>query len=146
MKLIIHQLLELRFLEEIFHNVESLVDRAHIFQRKDKPATEHTASHCRYGAVDDIQKRRTIVLHRSHQFQTADGKAVHTHELILLNTGKCCNMINLGMLGNLQILHDGSAGNDTILQMFYTKTFQGFGLEMTKEFLAGSLFGENPVV
>ena len=146
MQLIIHQLLELRFLEEIFHDVESFIDWTHIFQWKDKPAAEHTASHCRYGAVDDIQKRRTIVLHRSHQFETADGKAVHTHELILLNTGKCCNMIDLGMLGNLQILHDGSAGNDTVLQMFYTKTLQRFGLEMTEEFLSGSLFGENPVV
>ena len=55
-------------------------------------------------------------------------------------------MIDLGMLGNLQILHDGTTGDNTILKMLYTKAFQRFGLEMSQEFLPCSLLGENPII
>ena len=39
-------------------------------------------------------------------------------------------MVNLGMLSNLKILHDGTAGDNTILQVFHTKALQRLGLEM----------------
>ena len=50
------------------------------------------------------------------------------------------------MLGNLQILHDGTAGDDTILEMLHTEAFQRLGLEVSQEFLHRRLLGENPVV
>ena len=55
-------------------------------------------------------------------------------------------MVDLRMLGNLQILHDGTAGDDTILEMFHTEAFQRLGLEVSQEFLHRRLLGENPVV
>ena len=50
------------------------------------------------------------------------------------------------MLGNLEILHDGTTGYHAVLEMLYTETFQRFCLEMSQEFLQGCLFGENPVI
>ena len=55
-------------------------------------------------------------------------------------------MINLCMLGNLEILHDGTTGYHAVLEMLYAETFQRFCLEMSQEFLQGCLFGENPVI
>ena len=86
MQLVIEKLTEFRFLEEIFHDVEALVDWFNVLQREDQPASEHTSAHRRYRTVDDIQERRTIFLHRGNQLQTADGKPVHTHELIFFDT------------------------------------------------------------
>jgi hypothetical protein len=50
------------------------------------------------------------------------------------------------MLGNLEILHDGTTGYHAILKMLYTETFQRFCLEMSQEFLPCSLLGENPII
>ena len=146
MKLVVEKLAELRLLEEILHDVEALVDRAHILQWEYQPAAEHSAAHCRYSLVDDVEQRQTIVLHRSHQFQTSDGESVHAHELILFDARKRRDMVDLRMLGNLQILHDGTAGDDAILKMFHTEAFQRLGLEVSQEFLHRRLLGENPVV
>ena len=55
-------------------------------------------------------------------------------------------MVDLRMLGNLQILHDGTAGDDTILEMLHTEAFQRLGLEVSQEFLHRSLLGENPII
>ena len=124
MELVIEELTELRLLEEILHDVESLIDGFNILQRENKPSTEHTTTHCRHRSVDDIEKRRTILLHRSHQLQAADGKAVHAHKFILLDARESRDMLDLGMLSNLQVLHDGTASDDTILQVLHTETFQ----------------------
>ena len=85
MKLVVEKLTELRLLEEILHDVEALVDRAHILQWEHQPAAEHSSAHCRYSLVDDVEQRQTVVLHRSHQLQTSDGESVHAHELILFD-------------------------------------------------------------
>ena len=146
MQLVVEQLAELWFLEEILHDVETLVDRANILQGEYEPTAKHTASHRRHRTVDDIEQRRTILLHRSHQLQAADGKTVHAHELILLDARERRDMINLCMLGYLQVLHDGTTGDDTILQVLHTEALQGLGLEVSQELLHGSLLGENPVV
>ena len=43
-------------------------------------------------------------------------------------------------------MHDGTAGDDTILQVLHTETFQRLRLEMRQEFLSGGLLGEDPVI
>ena len=146
MQLFIQQLTEFWLFEEIFHDVESLIDRAYILQREYKPSAEHTSTHGRYRAVDNIQQRRTILLHRSYKFQTTYGEAVHAYKLVFLYAREGRDMVNLGMLSNLKILHDGTAGDNTILQVFHAKALQRLGLEMPQQFLASCLFCKHPVV
>ena len=55
-------------------------------------------------------------------------------------------MIDLRMLSYLEILHDGTTCDDTILEMLHTKTLQRLGLEMPQQFLASCLFCKHPVV
>ena len=45
-----------------------------------------------------------------------------------------------------QILQDGTSGDDTILQVVYTKAFQRLHIEVAIEFLVGCLLSEYPVV
>ncbi len=97
-QLVIQQLAELWLLEEVFHDIEALVDGANFLQREYKPTPEHTAAHSCHRTVDHIQERRTVLLHWSHQLETSDGKPVHAHKLVFLNAGKSRDMIDLRML------------------------------------------------
>ncbi len=124
MQLFIQQLTEFWFLKKYSTmSSRSLIGRT-LLQREYKPSAEHTSTHGRYRAVNNIQQRGTILLHRSYKFQTTYGEAVHAYKLVFLYAREGRDMVNLGMLSNLKILHDGTAGDNTILQVFYTKALQ----------------------
>ena len=55
-------------------------------------------------------------------------------------------MANLRVQRLLQVLQDGSCGDDTIFQVVYAKALQRLHVEVAIELLVGCLFGEYPVV
>ena len=145
-ELVVDQLAELRFAEEIFHDVESLVDGFLLFQRENHPTLQHSGPHRRDRPVDNVAERLAVFLHRIHQFQRAHGEFIQAHVLLLLDAGQRGDVSYLRMLRDFKVLQNGSAGNDAVVQMLHAEAFQVFHGEMAQQFLAGRLLGEHPVV
>ena len=55
-------------------------------------------------------------------------------------------MADVRVLGNLQVLHDGTCRHDAALQVLHAETLQALGTKMFQEFLSGRLLGKHPVV
>ena len=124
MQLLLDQLFKIRLAEEVFHHIQSVVDRLLIFQRENHPAFQQAGSHRTDGPVDHIQQTAAAVIHAADQLQAADCKLIQTHILILLDTGKGSNVTDLRMLCHRQVLQDSTGSNDTILQVLYPESFQ----------------------
>ena len=145
-ELVVHTRTEVGLLEEIVHNVEPLVDGAHVFQRKHHPAAQQPAAHRRDRAVDDIEQRQAVFLHGLEEFERPGGELVEPHKLVFLYAGKGRDMADVRVLGEFQILHDGSRGYDAVFQVVYTESLERLRAEMLQEFLPRTLVGEHPVV
>ena len=72
--------------------------------------------------------------------------AVEAHILLFLEAGQRGDVADMGVLGNLEILHDGSGGYDAVVEMVYAKSLERLGGKMAQELLSGSLLGKHPVV
>ena len=55
-------------------------------------------------------------------------------------------MVDVGVLGNLKVLHDGPRSDDAVFEMLNTEAFEVLCPEMVEQFLACRLFGEHPIV
>ena len=56
MELFVKKLTELRFAEEVFHNVETVVYLLLVLQWKYHPPAQHSAAHRRHSVVDDVKQ------------------------------------------------------------------------------------------
>ena len=146
MELLVDQMAEVRLLEEIVHHILPVGYLPHILQRKHHPSAQQSASHGGHGAVNDTQERRSVVLHGLQQLQRADGELVEAHVFFLLQTLQRGDVVDMGVLRNFEVLHDGACGNDAILQVIHTKALEVLGAEMLEQFLPSRLVGEHPVV
>ena len=133
-------------LKEIFHYVEALLDGVDVLQGEYYPPAEQTTAHRCHRPVDDTKQRGAVFLQRTEQFEAADGELVEAHKLILLDAGQRRYVRDVGVLGELKVLHDGSRGHNAVVQMVDTETFQRLCAEMLQKFLARRLLRENPVV
>ena len=118
----------------------------HVLQREHHPTAQHAAAHGRDGAVDDIEQRFAVFLHRLKELKRADGELIQPHVFLFLQALERRNMIDIRVLRQLQILHDGTRGDDAFLEMLYAEAFQRLGTEMLQQLLPGVLLREHPVV
>ena len=146
MELVIDQHAEVGGTEEAVDHVEPLAYGVDIAEREDQPASQHAAAHRGDGAVDDIEQRTPVFLHGLEQFERAYGEAVEAHILLFLEAGQRGDVADMGVLGNLEILHDGSGGYDAVVEMVYAKSLERLGGKMAQELLPGGLLGKHPVV
>ncbi len=57
-------------------------------------------------------------------------KFIQPHIFMRLNSGNSRNMPQLFVFGKIQVLQNGPGSDDPITDILYTKSFQGFGMEM----------------
>jgi len=55
-------------------------------------------------------------------------------------------MIDMGMLREFQVLHDGSGRDDALTKMLHAESLEVLGAEMLEQLLACRLLREHPVV
>ena len=146
MQLFFDQFLEIRLTEEVFHHIQTFIDRQHIFQRKHQPTFQQTGSHRADSLINHVQQATAAIVHATHQFKAANGELIQTDVFIFFNTCQRSDMSYLGMLRHNEILQDSSRSNNTILEMLYTKTFQILRFKMLQKFLTGSGLCKYPVV
>ena len=146
MQLLVNQLAKLGFLKEIVYDIKAFVDRSNVFQRENKPSSEHATTHSRDRPVNDIEQRTAVFLHRSNEFKRTNGKAVKSHILVFFNAGKRSNVIDLRVLSQFKILKNGTTGNDSVPQMLHTEAFQRLCAEMFQQLLTCILLGEHPLI
>ena len=146
MNLLIHTLAELRLAVVILHNVQTLIDRLFVLQRKDHPTAQQSAAHWAHRAVYHIEQRLTVFLHRIDQFQRTDGELVQAHVFILLDARDSRDMPYLCVLRLFQILQDGTCSDDAALQMVHAKALQVLYSEVLQELLTGRLIRIHPVI
>ena len=146
MQLIINNLTKIWFAEEIFHYIQSFLNRTNILQREHHPTTKHSSTHRSYCSVYNIEKRTTILLHCAKKFQRTNGKPIQTHVFLLLNSAQRGDVVDMSVLRYLKILHNSSRSNNAILQVINTKALQTLCTKMLKQFLACSIICENPVI
>ena len=131
---------------EVLHHVEAAVDGLGVLQREQHPAAHHASAHRRDGAVDDVEQRLAVVVHGCHEFQVADGEFVQAHIALGLDARQVGDVSQLGVLGNVQVVQDGTAGDDGIVHARDAEAFQVLGLEMLEQTVVGRLDGEYPVL
>ena len=82
----------------------------------------------------------------SIDFQIAHSKTVESYVTLSIYTLYLCYMLNMGVLGYLQILQYGTCCHLSVLYLFHTKTFHIPHLEVMVEFLCGCLLCKYPVI
>ena len=80
------------------------------------------------------------------QFEGTDSESVEPYVSVLLDVSQRGNVSHVGVLRLFEILHDGTGGHDTALDMLHTKAFEVFGAEVLEQFLSCGGFAEDPVV
>ena len=55
-------------------------------------------------------------------------------------------MVDVGVLGNLKVLHDGTRCDDAVLEVLHAESLEVFRAEVAQQLLACRLLGEHPVV
>ena len=146
MKLLLNKILEIRLTEEVFHHIQTLVDRFLVLQRENHPSLQQTGTHRADGLVNHSKQTGSAIVHATQQFQTTHRKLVQTHIAVFLNAGKRRDMTNLVVLRHLQILKNCTRSHDTVLEVFHPKTFQVLCLEMFQKLFAGRGFIEHPIL
>ncbi len=146
MQLFLYQFLEIGLAEEVFHHIQPLVNRLHVFQREYQPTFQQAGTHRADGLVYHVQQTAAAIVHAAHQLQAAHCELIQADILILLDACQRSNMPNLRMLRHDEVLQDGSRSYDAVLEMLYTEAFQVLHLEMLQQLLPGRGLGKHPVV
>ena len=136
---------QLRFAEEIFHHILTLLNGFDILEREEYPTAQESATHRTDCLVDDIEQTTSVIIHRSNQFETADSEAVESDVLLLFHTGNIPYMTYVGMLGLFEVVEDGSGSYKTALQVVHSETLHVLHSEMLQQFLFRGFIGKNPV-
>ena len=146
MQLFFNQFFEIRLAEEVFHYVQTLINRQYIFQWKHQPTFQQAGSHRTNRFINHVQQAAASIVHAAYQLKAANGEFIQTDVLIFFNTCQRSDMSDLGMLRHDKILQDSSRSDDTILEMLYTKTFQVLCFKMLQKFLTGGGLCKYPIV
>ena len=118
---------------EVLHHVEAAVDGLGVLQREQHPAAHHASAHRRDGAVDDVEQRLAVVVHGCHEFQVADGEFVQAHIALGLDARQVGNVSQLGVLGDVQVVQDGAAGDDGIVHGRDAEALEAACLEVLQQ-------------
>ena len=146
MELLVGHLTEVRLAEEVLHYVQTVFYLPCVLQRKDYPALQHTSAHRRYGAVDDVEQRRPVLLHGVQKLERAYGELVEPHIPLLLYACERRDVRDVRVLGHLEILQDDARGNHPTVQMLNAETLQRVCAEVAQQLLPCALLGEHPLV
>ena len=146
MEVFVDDLTEVGLAEERLDDVKALANRRHVAQREYGPALQHTRSHRRCGAVDDVKERRTVLLHAAKQLQRSDGELVKTYITVLLDAAERRYMTDVCVLRHLQILHDGTCSHHAKREMLHTEALERLRSEMLEKLLTRTLLRKHPVV
>ena len=101
---IVEQFAEVGMAEEVLHDIQSLIDGAHLLEWEYYPALELASAHGTDGLVDDVEQRLTTIVHRMDELKATHGVAVEAHITLLLDARECGDMLNLCMQGYLQVV------------------------------------------
>ena len=118
--------------EKELHSVQPILDRLHIFQRKDDPPFEHTRPHWGDSPVYHVEQAFSPFVHRRKQFETPYREFIQSHISLLLDTRQRCNVRNLRMLRNIQIMKQRPRGDNGVGHIVNSETFEIFRLEVTQ--------------
>ena len=101
---IVEQFAEVGMAEEVLHDIQSLIDGAHLLEWEYNPALEQAGTHGTDGLVDDIEQRFTPIVHRMDKLEAAHGVAVEAHITLLLDARECGDVLDLCVQGHLQVM------------------------------------------
>ena len=101
---IVEQFAEVGMAEEVLHNIQSLIDGAHLLEWEYYPALEQTGTHGADGLVDDVEQRLTTIVHRMDELKATHGVAVEAHITLLLDARECGDVLDLSVQGHLQVM------------------------------------------
>ena len=136
MQIVVNGLSEVGFAEECLHYIKTLVDRSNVHKREHSPTFQHASTHRCRGAVDNIEQRNAVVLHRLQKFKRAYGELVESDITVLFNSAQRCNVSQVGVLRHFKILQYGSGSNHSELQVFNAETLKRLCSEMLKQLLS----------
>ena len=136
MQIVVNGLSEVGLTEECLHHIQALVDRRNVHQWEHSPAFQHTRTHRCRGAVDNVEQRNAVVLHRLQQFQGAYSELVESDIAVFLNSAQRCNVSQVGVLRHFKILQYGSGCNHSEFQMFNAETLERLRSEMFQQLLS----------
>ena len=88
MQIVVNGLSEVGLTEECLHHIQALVDRSNVHKREHSPAFQHTRTHCCRGAVDNVEQRHAVVLHRLQKFQGAYSELVESDISVFLDASQ----------------------------------------------------------
>jgi hypothetical protein len=145
-KLLFQQFFQFRLAKEVFHHIEAIFNRFFVFQRKHDPTPQQARAHWRNGFVEHIEQTFASFVHRRNQFETANGEFVEPHVAVFFDAAQCHDVAYLRMLGDVEIMKNGSRGNDAEWQMVYAESFQIFRLKMFEESVTSGIRCKNPIV
>ena len=108
----------------MLYDVEALVDGFGVFQRHLEPAAQQARAHGRDGAVDDAEEAFPVRVEGLEKLKVADGEAVETHIFSGFYTADRCDMLRAGMLGEVEVVEDGTCGDDGRAHAVDAETFE----------------------
>ena len=137
---------EVGLAEEVLHHVQAVLYLPYVLQREHRPPLQHASAHGCDGAVDDVEQRRSVLLHGVEKLERAYGELVEAHITLLLNARERRYVRQMGVLGHLEILQDDARGDDPAAQMLHAEPLQRARAEVAQQLLACALLGEHPFV
>lgn len=138
---------QIAVLHEALYHVQPPVDAPDVADRHGYPAFEQTAAHRRERAIHHVCEAapvaRTV---GGEEFQVADSELVDPHVVVLVDPRDRCNVADLLVFGEFQIVEDGAGGRNACRDVVDAEPFERLRAELLAELFAVHLLGENPFV
>src|SRR5262245_48890904 len=117
-----------------------------IQERHDHPSLEQAGTHRRHGVVKHTKQIHSILYRAMKKLQVTNGKSIHPEVIFLFNSLNGGDVLQIRVLGILQILKHRTRSDDTCVQVFNSKSFKGMRLEMFEQAFGAISFIKNPTL
>ena len=138
---------QIAVLHEALYHVQPPVDAPDVADRHGYPAFEQTAAHRRERAIHHVCEAapvaRTV---GSEEFQVADGELVDPDVVVLVDPRDRCNVADLLVFGEFQIVEDGAGGRNACRDVVDAEPFERLRAELLAELFAVQLLRKDPIV
>ena len=132
--------------DEVLDHRISVFQFLKVHHRHCQPCSQEAGSHRRGALVHDLDKRGSLLSRRgSEYFQITEGETVHPYERALVYAGYRADVLQVGVLGLLQIDEQGTGRSHSERESVNGKTLQGIHPELPLEPLDRTFIDEGPL-
>ena len=104
----------------------------------------HAAAHGGNGFVEHIEQALAALAHGGDEFQVAHGELVEPHEAVCLDARQGSDVLDLRVLGEVEVMENGTCCHDGAGHGIDPETFQVVCAEVLEQPLVGSLRPKGP--